>query len=160
MTLPLVTAGCKGVGALGTPPKQLPDVGVLRDAIAGEKLMIARYRAAMSGSPGLAATLSPLLAQHEAHLARLRSRLIEPPGASAAATAPSARGTPNPGATAPAPQTPARTIALLVAAENRAATSLVVHLAVVTPSLAQLLASIAASEATHALVLRTRGRAG
>lgn len=163
MTLPLLAAGCKGIGALGTPPKPLPDVAVLRDAIAGEKLMIDRYRSAMSGSPGLAKLLGPLLAQHEAHLARLRSRLIEPTGSSEATSAPSASRSAahSPGTGTPAAAgTPAGPIAVLAAAEDRAAATLVSHLQLVTPSLAQLLTSIAASEATHALVLRSRRRAG
>ena len=34
MTVPLVAAGCKGVGGLGTLPKAAPDVAVLHHAIA------------------------------------------------------------------------------------------------------------------------------
>ena len=83
MTVPLVAAGCKGVGALGTPPEPGPDVAVLRGAIGTEQALIARYRSAMAGSPGLAGTLGPLLAQHREHLARLTSMLIEPAGPSA-----------------------------------------------------------------------------
>ena len=43
-------------------------------------------------------------------------------------------------------------------AENAAATSLLAHLEEATPSLAQLLASISASEATHAQLLSAHGR--
>ncbi len=43
MTVPLVAAGCKGVGGLGTLPKAAPDVAVLRHAIATEQALIARY---------------------------------------------------------------------------------------------------------------------
>ena len=42
-----------------------------------EQALIARYHAAMAGSPGLAGTLGPLLAQHREHLARLTSMLID-----------------------------------------------------------------------------------
>jgi hypothetical protein len=48
---------------------------------------------------------------------------------------------------------------MLQAAEEDAASALVRHLAEVSPSFAQLLASIAASEASHALLLKTRGAA-
>ncbi len=48
-------------------------------------------------------------------------------------------------------------LSALQAAEEDAANGLVRHLAEVTPSLAQLLASIAASEASHAVTLRSRG---
>jgi hypothetical protein len=160
-TFPLLAAGCKGVGALGTPPPALPDVAVLADAIAAEKVMIARYRSALAASPGAAAALRPLLAEHEAHLTRLRSRLVDT-AASAAPTpaaSPSRPGPASPPGSAAASGTPATAIAVLEAAEDRAAAALVAHLTEVTPSLAQLLVSIAASEATHALVLRSRGGA-
>ena len=51
------------------------------------------------------------------------------------------------------PGTPAAARAYLRGAEHSAAQALLRHLAVASPSLAQLLASIAASEATHALLL-------
>lgn len=148
MTFPLLAAGCKGIGALGTPPTPLPDTAVLSEAISAEKLMIARYQSAISGSPGQTALLAPLLAQHRAHLARLASRLLDPRPASAARS-PSA---------APAGPTPVA-LSTLQAAEEDAANRLVRHLAQVSPSFAQLLTSIAASEASHAMLLRSRGAA-
>jgi hypothetical protein len=155
MAVPLVAAGCKGVGALGTPPEPGPDVAMLRGAIGTEQALIARYRSAMAGSPGLAGTLSPLLAQHREHLTRLTSMLIEPPGRSA-----SPQATPSPAST-PAPGSgPAATLAALEAAESAAARSLAGRLALAPPALAQLMASIAASEASHALLLRTHEAAG
>jgi hypothetical protein len=148
MVFPLLAAGCKGVRALGTPPRPRPDVAVLDDAITAEKLMIARYHAAISGSPAQAAFLTPLLAQHQEHAARLTSRLINPrPASPAPASSPAAT-----------PQAP--TLTGLQAAEEDAADALVRHLAEVTPSLAQLLASIAASEASHAQLLQARGGTG
>ena len=150
MTVPLVAAGCKGVGGLGTLPKAAPDVAVLHHAIATEQALIARYHAALAGSPGLAGTLGPLLAQHREHLARLTSMLIVPA---------TPRATSRPPASArPGPARPrAATLAALEAAETDAASSLVRRLALAPPALAQLLASIAASEASHALLLRTDG---
>jgi hypothetical protein len=147
MTVPLLAAGCKGVRALGTPPTPLPDVAVLNHAITAEKLMIARYHAAVSGSPAQAGLLDALLAQHQAHLARLTSRLIDP-GATGRARPPSPAAT------------PASAIDALRAAEEDAADALVRHLTEVSPSLAQLLASIAASEASHALLLGSPGGTG
>ncbi len=119
---------------------------MLSKAITAEMLMIARYRAAIAGSPGQAAFLGPLLAQHRAHLARLASRLLAPRATSHARP-------PSPAVAVP----PASALSALRAAEEDAADALVGHLAEVTPSLAQLLASIAASEASHALLLRARG---
>ena len=152
-TVPLA-AGCKGVGALGTPPAPGPDVAVLKAAIRTEQALIARYRAAMAGSPGLAGTLGPLLDQHREHLARLTSMLIEPssPGATPRAS-PSVSARAGSGS-------PSATLAGLEADENAAASSQAGRLALAPPALAQLLASIAASEASHALLLRTHRVAG
>lgn len=144
--LPLLAAGCKGVGALGAPPTPAPDVATLRRAVAAERLMVARYQAVLGSHAGLTSALSPVLRQHEAHLARLRSRLIEP----------RAGGSPSPSASARSPRppgTPAADVSYLETAERDAASFLVRELAQASPSLAQLLASIAASEATHVPLL-------
>jgi hypothetical protein len=157
-SLPLVAAGCsKGIGALGTPPRPSPDVAVLRDAIDGETLMISRYNAVLTAVPALAGSLRPLLQQHHEHLARLRARLIEPRGGSQPQHTPSAAA-----ATAgpPAPGTPAAAQNYLRLAEQTAASTLLGKITTVPPSLAQLLASIAASEATHALLLTAGRRPG
>jgi hypothetical protein len=153
MTVPLVAAGCKGVGGLGTLPKAAPDVAVLHHAIATEQALIARYHTALAGSPGLAGPLGPLLAQHREHLARLTSMLIVP-------ATPRATPRPSPSASAAAARPRAATLAALAAAETDAASSLARRLALAPPALAQLLASIAASEASHALLLRTDGATG
>ena len=154
LTLPLAAAGCKGLAALGNPPKAAPDVAVISDAIAVETHLIAHYGAVLAAVPALAGTLRPLLAQHHEHLARLRARLIVPPGRPSPSASPraAARGT------APVPGTPAAALGDLRDAEDAAATALLAHLATAPPSLAQLLASISASEATHALILGSHGR--
>jgi hypothetical protein len=151
--LPLAGAGCKGIAALGSPPEPGPGVAVARSAVAVERQLIAHYGAVLGAMPALAATLRPLLAQHHDHLSRLRAELIVPPRRE---PLPTVRAT-VPGH-APVPATPAAALGYLRDAENAAATALLAHLAAVPPSLAQLLASISASEATHALVLRTAAR--
>ena len=153
--VPLMAAGCKGVGALGTLPTAGPDVAVLRGAIRTEQALIARYRAAMAGSPGLAGTLGPLLAQHREHLARLTSMLIEPssPGATPRAS-PSVSA---PAGTGIAARGHARRPR---GGRDRGGQLAGRPLALAPPALAQLLASIAASEASHALLLRTHRAAG
>jgi hypothetical protein len=55
---------------------------------------------------------------------------------------------------------PAATLAVLEADETAAASSQAGRLALAPPALAQVLASIAASEASHALLLRTHGASG
>jgi hypothetical protein len=156
VSLPLVATGCKGVGALGTPPRQQPDVTVVRDAIDGETLMISRYNAVLAAVPALAGSLGPLLQQHREHLARLRARLIEPPTASPPRHSPAVAAS---AAGAPVPGTPDAARAYLRHAEQAAAQALLGQLAAAPPSLAQLLASIAASEASHALLLGPGRRA-
>jgi hypothetical protein len=155
MTVPLAAAGCKGVGGLGTRPRPAPDVAVLRGAIGTERALMARYRSALAASPGLAGTLGPLLAQHYEHLARLTAMLIEPsgagdtPSASPSVSVPAGAGSPS-----------AATLAALEADETAAASAQAGRLVMAPPALAQLLASIAASEASHALLLRTHGASG
>jgi hypothetical protein len=153
--VPVLAAGCKGVGALGTPPRAGPEVAVLRSAIRAENVMITRYRSAISSSPDLRATLSPVLSQHEAHLAALRARLIVPSGA------PSQPSLSGPAPSGPAaPGQPSDVLATLEAAESAAASGLISRLAGLSPSLAQLVASIAASEASHATLLRSHRGTG
>ena len=151
--LPLAVAGCKGIEALGSPPKPAPDVAVASAAVAVERQLIAHYGAVLGAVPALAATLRPLLAQHHEHLALLRARLIVPAGG---------QPLPTPRATArgpaPVPGTPVAALGYLRDAEDAAATALLARLAAAPPSLAQLLASISASEATHALILGTAAR--
>ena len=151
--LPLAAAGCKGIGALGTPPATPADVTVVADAIAVETGLIARYEKVLATQPGLAADLRPILAQHHEHLTRLRDRLIVPKGRPSPSPARSARRS-----AAPVPGTAAGALSYLRDAENAAAAAQLTHLGAVPPSLAELLASISTSEATHSLLLSTHGR--
>jgi hypothetical protein len=147
--LPLLAAasGCDshdlfaGPDPLGGPPPLAHDTVVLKAAITAENQMIARYRSAMSGratSSSAGRLLAELLAQHEQHLSQLRARLVIPPGMPASES-PSAA----------APITGVVTAAELRAAERQSATTLTDQLLSVQPALAQLFASIAASDATH-----------
>jgi hypothetical protein len=149
--LPLAAvSGCDGADVLATPPSPAADVVVLREAIAAEQLMITHYavvlREAGATAGSLQAALDPLLAEHRAHLAQLRSRLIVPAGGPAAP-----RARPSPVATVPA--TASGGVAFLRAAEQAAATAMLSRLSSAPASLAQLFASIGASEATHVPVL-------
>lgn len=153
--LPLVVAGCKGIGALGTPPGTPTGVTVAADAIAVETGLIAHYGKVLAAQPGLAAQLRPILAQHHEHLIRLRARIIVPKGRPTPTPSPSARLRP-----APVPGTASGALAYLRDAENAAAAALLTHLGTAPPSLAQLLVSISASEATHAALLGAHGRHG
>ena len=150
--LPLVAAGCKGIAALGTPPKPAPDVTVATDAIAVETQLIARYGAVLAANPGLA---GPAPAAGPAPRApRAAARPAHRPGGRAAAAHAPRHAAPH----RPVPGTQAAALGYLSDAEDAASGALLTHLATAPPSLAQLLASISASEATHALILGTAAR--
>jgi hypothetical protein len=160
--LVLLTAGCRsadlfaGPDPLGGRPPLAHDTVVLQTVISAELDLISLYKSAMSASTN--PLLSQLLAQHQQHLVQLNSRLIVPPGATASPSAPASSSAPpsasasaSAGASAgpsPAPTPPS--VAALRDAERASAASLTDRLVSVPPSLAQLFASIAASEATHA----------
>ena len=151
----LGTASCRsedlftGPDPLVGPPRPAPDVVTLQAVIAAEHIMIQLYRAAIGANRAAARAhgLEPLLAEHEQHLVRLRARLLVPAGAQASPS-------PSPGA-ASAPGAPRGrvTIARLRTAERASATGLVQRLGPVEPALAQLFASIAASDVTHVTAL-------
>jgi len=167
--LPVLLTACRGVEALGTPPPPPTDVDTLRNAIEHEAALVASYAAltaaggsaapgSQAGAPGsqagaaggrAATALAVVLGDHRQHLAQLKSRLVEPAGhSSPAAGAATGRG----GAL--------ETIAELEQAEQAASDRLIAQLAGLPPTLAQLFASIAASEATHVPYLKAarRGR--
>lgn len=185
-SLPLLLTACKGVQALGTPPPPARDIRVLAAAIAAEEAMVARYATALrqltagggtggagggaAGGPAGAgaaavAAVAAVRAEHVAHLAQLRSRLIHPPaltsspGPSVAATA-SASPSAGAGAGAGTGARASRKLVLseLEQAEQTASDRLIGQLDGLPPALAQLFASIAASEATHVPYLRAAGQ--
>ena len=166
-TLPLLlaTAGCRSSDVFAGPdplagrPPLGHNVLTLQAVIAAEENLIRLYQGAINGDSRTATRepqqarsrmLRPLLAQHEQHLAQLRARLIEPPGQTDQTTGPAASAAASP--------RPARvTTAQLRAAERASAGDLVQRLATMEPALAQLFASIAASDATHATALAAKG---
>jgi len=161
--LPLLLgiAGCRSSDAFTGPdplagrPPLGHDVLTLQAVITAEENMIDLYRMAISDDTGTsrARTLGSLLAQHEQHLVQLKARLIpggsggegSPPGSGGSGgSSPRASTSPRPGAVS---------TARLRAAERASAADLVQRLITVPPALAQLLASIAASDATHVTAL-------
>jgi hypothetical protein len=155
VAVPLLLAGCKGVGALGPLPALAPDVVSLGHAITAEELMVARYQAALGAltdRPHITALLAALLAEHQAHLVQLRSRLILPPRLATASPSASP-GPSSPTVPVPPPAGVTQVLAELTAAERAACARLARQLLDAPPELAQLMASIGASEATHIVVL-------
>ena len=144
LTLFLALSACKGPAVLSAPPSVSPQTRALLHAVTAEQNLIFIYNKAIAAYSGLAPMLAPLRAEHQAHLAKLRARVIEPPGKQVpdVVTAKPALGA-----------TRSAALAQLRAAEQAAVTSLMSRLNGASPSLAQLYASIAASEATHVSVL-------
>lgn len=152
--IPALVSACRGVQVLGTPPPPAPDVRLLRSAISAERLLIATYRAAIphaSADGTASAVLADLLAEHEQHLAQLDSRLVVPSGSASSAA-------PRTEAAASIPAELPAALAALAAAEQAASQRLATQLLDVPDSLAQLLASISASEATHVPALNALRR--
>jgi hypothetical protein len=145
-TLPLFAAlsACAGPNPLAGPPPLSADVRSLLQAVTAEQNLIWIYKRTMVSYSALAAGLAALLAEHQAHLDQLRASIVEPPGKTVPATVTSKPAVPG---------TPAAAIAQLRAAEQSASTAQLRRLAGASPSLAQLYASIAASEATHVTAL-------
>jgi hypothetical protein len=147
----LATAGCRSSDVFAGPdplagrPALSHDVITLQAVIAAEQAMIKLYRAAVNANlqaTDLVRVLEGLLAQHRQHLGQLQARLVLPSGS------PTVSPSASPSAV------PARvTIAQLRAAERASAADLLRRLVTVQPSLAQLFASIAASDATHVAAL-------
>jgi hypothetical protein len=151
-TLPLFLAlsACKGPAVLSAPPTVSRGTQVLLHAVTAEQNLLWLYDRAMARYAGLAATLTPVRAEHQAHLTELRARVIEPPGKQVPDTVtarPALAGT------------QAGALAQLRMAEQAAVGTLMGRLNGASPSLAQLYASIAACEATHASVLASRAGA-
>lgn len=141
---PMALAACRGVQVLGTPPPLPADIRALSTAITAEKQMVARYGAAIARLPAAEAAAlvaaRSVQAEHAAHLSQLRSRLVSagphPPAAPRPVTIPPGSST-------------SSILQILEQAEQAASDRLIGQLHVLPPALAQLFASIAASEATH-----------
>lgn len=147
LSLFLALDACRGPAVLGGPPAVSPATRTLLDAVTAELNLIWIYNKAIAAYSGLAPALAPLRGEHQAHLAQLRAQVVEPPGKQVPDTV-TAR--PALGATQ------AAALAQLRTAEQGAVTTLMGRLGGAPPSLAQLYASIAASEATHVSVLSAK----
>ena len=143
----LALSACKGPAVLSGPPPVPAQTQTLLHAVTAELNLIWIYNKTMAEYSGLGSALAPLLAEHQAHLARLRARVTEPPGKktpSAATVRPAVAGT------------SAGALSQLKDAEQAAVAAQLGRMVGAAPSLAQLYASIATSEATHATVLTGR----
>ena len=141
----LTVAGCAAEEpkpVVAKPPD--PETVLLNQLIASKERTIALYVSTAS------AKLVPFAERHRVHLAALRGRLPSSPPPSSTPSSP-VLATPSP----PATPTPDRkpTLRSLRELERSAAALRPRQLAGVSPALAQLIASIGACEAAHALAL-------
>ncbi|MFG1689981.1 hypothetical protein ACGFNP_58230 [Nonomuraea sp. NPDC049269] len=138
-------AALSGCGASDVPqpsptPAEDPERVLLRQLIADKEHTIALYSTLIAAGQ---TKLTPFRDRHQAHLVELRKRL--PGGSHTATPAPRSSQT-----ATPAPKT---SLSRLRDAERKSAALRVRQLAGVSPPLAQLIASIGACEAAHALAL-------
>ena len=150
-TLPLFLAlsACKGPAVLSGPPPVANQTRMLLQAVTAEQNLIWIYGKAMAGYSALRPTLAPLLAEHQAHLAQLTARVVEPAGRKVPDTVT---------ARPPLAATADGALVQLRAAEQAAVARLLGRglLGGASPSLAQLYASVATSEATHVTTLTSQ----
>jgi hypothetical protein len=141
-TLPLFLAlsACAGPDPLKGPPPVASDVRTLMSAILAEDNLVYLYTKTIDAHSGLSGELSPLLAEHHAHLSELQARIVVPPGRHLRV---------HPTARPPIPATTRAALAQIVAAERAAITAQLKRLPAAPAAQAQLYASIAACEATH-----------
>ncbi|GAA3474803.1 hypothetical protein [Nonomuraea roseola] len=118
-----------------------PEHLLLRELIADKERTIGLYSALVAGG---GEKLAPFLARHEEHLAALRERL---PRESTPSPSPSSP------APSPTPSPPKVTLNRLRDLERKAAALRPRQLGKASPPLSQLIASIGACEALHALAL-------
>jgi hypothetical protein len=115
-----------------------PDVALRAAAVARERALLDLYTAAEGSSPALAALLTLVRAEHEQHLAALAAPSPAPSGSATQTTT-------------RAGVAPSR--AVLASAERAAAQAHAADALLASRPLAAVLASLAASEASHLVVL-------
>ncbi|MGR6922815.1 hypothetical protein ACU635_51910 [[Actinomadura] parvosata] len=131
--------GCSASGPPqppAAPPPDSPEVVLLKGIIAEKERTIALYTALVAGG---AEELAPFRDRHQAHLAELRKHV------------PAATGSPSPSASSGKPAK--ASLSRLREIERKAAAARPRQLAGLSPGVAQLVASIGACEAAHAIAL-------
>ncbi|MFI7109167.1 hypothetical protein ACIBK9_22855 [Nonomuraea sp. NPDC050227] len=149
----LTACSASGPAGPATPAPDSPETVLLRQVVADKERTVALYSALIAGG---ADSLEPFRARHQAHLAELRKYLpAGPPPASPPVSSPAGSAPASPGAapSATPSKSPKPTLSRLRDVERRAAAQRPRQLAGLSPGVAQLLASIGACEAVHAVSL-------
>ena len=149
----LLVTGCREARTPGPTPVD-PDDALRAAASDRERVLLRAYDAALLAAPALTARLSALRAEHVEHLAALTGPPV--PGGPVTATPTGSPAPPSPAPPAAAPPSaapPASVLAGLVRAEQAAAAGHLGGFGGASRPLAALLAVLAASEASHQVVL-------
>ncbi|MEV4368924.1 hypothetical protein AB0J71_17770 [Nonomuraea sp. NPDC049637] len=155
----LTACSASGPAGPAAPAPDSPETVLLRQVVADKERTVALYSALIAGG---ADSLEPFRARHQAHLAELRKYLpagpppvSSPAVSSPAVSSPAVSSPASPGASpgATPSQSPRPTLSRLRDVERRAAAQRPRQLAGLSPGVAQLLASIGACEAVHAVSL-------
>lgn len=144
--LALAVSACRPLRSAQRPTVS-PELKTLRRAAAHEESLISRYEAVRRRHPRLASRIDPIVDEHRAHLAALRAQVTPSPTPSESETPPPKDETPS------APADRSEAVKALAAQERAASDARIRDLDTAPPFLAQVLASIGASEATHAALL-------
>lgn len=150
----LTACSASGPAQRETPAPDSPQTVLLRQVVADKERTIALYSDAIGAG---ADALEPFRARHQAHLAELRKYLpadAAPPATPTGASPGTSPGT-SPGATpgATPSRSPKPSLSRLRDVERKAAATRPRQLAGLSPGLSQLIASIGACEAVHAVSL-------
>lgn len=148
LSVPAALAACTTEAPPVRPQPVDPDVALRAAAVERERQLLARYDSLLQQQPDLAPRLSPLRAEHAAHLTALGEQ--EQP-ATGSPTAPAAADLED--TVPPSPATGPGGLPGLVQAERAAAAAHVVATSSASASLAAVLAQLAASEASHPVAL-------
>lgn len=147
--LGLAAACTSGAHPTPTPPGVDPDDALHTAALAREAALLAAYDEVLATTPSLAARLSPIRAEHAEHLAALQALRPTPSPARSPST---------PVEASPVRRTadrtdPAAAVRRLTSLEQTSAAAHASAAVAASRRLAPLLASLAASESSHAAVL-------
>jgi hypothetical protein len=154
LALPLLVACTGDQPDPGPPPPPDPDLALHDAAVTRERVLLDAYDAALLAAPSLALRLAPLRAEHAEHLLALDDAdpAPAPSGSPSPSRSPSASASAAP-PPPPPPADPATVLAGLVALEAETATGHGAGAVDASRELAVVLATLAASEASHRVAL-------
>ncbi len=141
----LVLGGCTS-GSTARPDPVDPDVALAELARVREQTLLDAYAAAALAHPQLASRLTVLRAEHEVHLAAVATSAPSPPASPAVSSAVSL-------VAPPVVDSPSARLAALRNLETAMSRSHALAAVTASRTLAPVLASLAACEASHAAVL-------